>query len=148
MPEPRVFGRILPGIKYVDRPGAYAFLLNAAGEVAVIQTSFGLFLPGGGVDEDEDLITALRRELSEEIGYEVVSSRFIVSASQYHWSEFYQSHFKKIGSFFVVEANPPVTPINQAGHVLLWLKPEEATAKLSQEFQRWAIQEYIKFSLP
>ena len=55
------------------RVAARAVLLNDAGQVAVMNfTVTGSYkLPGGGVDEGEEIETALRREVREETGYEI-----------------------------------------------------------------------------
>jgi 8-oxo-dGTP pyrophosphatase MutT (NUDIX family) len=134
----KTFGQPLPGITYIERPGAYALLFNDAKNLAVVKTGFGYFLPGGGADPEEDLETALRRELLEEIAFELTSARLIGQAAQYHWSEFYQSHFKKIGSFYFVEGawlSRPTPP----DHALLWLPLREAARALTQEFQAWMV---------
>jgi 8-oxo-dGTP diphosphatase len=143
----KTFGQVLQGVHYVERPGAYAFILNEKREIAVVQTSFGYFLPGGGLDRGEDELTGLQRELREEIGYEIVNARFLMRAAQYHWSEFYQSHFKKIGAFFEVEAKAPDVDSCAHGHALVWMPLDRAPADLSQEFQRWAAEEFAKQNL-
>jgi 8-oxo-dGTP diphosphatase len=138
-----VFGQIDTSVTYVDRPGAYGFLRNGNGDVAIIQTTFGFFLPGGGQDGAETPEAALRRELIEEIGYDLIHSRLIAQAIQYHWSKFYGQHFKKVGTFFEIKAVPMVPhPGYQNEHSLLWWPIEYAKTKLSQEFQRWATSRY------
>jgi 8-oxo-dGTP diphosphatase len=144
MTSPPVFGKPLSGITYVDRRGAYALLYNPGGELGLIETSFGFFLPGGGMDPTETEEQALKREVFEEIGYRVTTLRFFTEAHQYHWSEFYQTHFKKMGLFYFVEATPPARETLQAGHKLWWFNPRIAATKLSQEFQRWAVGESLK----
>jgi ADP-ribose pyrophosphatase YjhB (NUDIX family) len=52
------------------RHAARAVVLNAAGEVALLKATAHNYhkLPGGGVEEGEDMKLALQRELLEEIG--------------------------------------------------------------------------------
>lgn len=140
----KTFGQVLPGVTYVERPGAYGFIMNDLREIAVVKTSFGMFLPGGGIDPGEDELTALARELKEEIGYRVIKATYLMRASQYHWSEFYKSHFKKIGMFFEVEGQAPAKETCAPGHSLFWVNVERAASELSQEFQRWATAEFAK----
>jgi 8-oxo-dGTP diphosphatase len=135
------FGRPLPGITYTDRPGAYAFFFNPQGELAIIETSMGWFLPGGGVEAGESEEEALRRELIEEIGWELNALKFLRQAVQFHWSAYYQKHFKKIGSFYLAEARPAAGSKAHPDHHLRWLPPVQAERKLTQEFQRWAVRE-------
>jgi 8-oxo-dGTP diphosphatase len=140
----RTFGEILPGVQYTERPGGYAFIQNGKREFAVVKTPNGLFLPGGGLEKSEDIETGLRRELHEEIGFVVTRSQFILSAIQYHWSEHYQTHFKKIGSFFEVEGSRPAGAHLEKDHSLLWLPGQEVERILTQEFQRFAVAQYLR----
>jgi len=142
----KTFGQVLPEISYVERPGAYGFILNDLREIALVKTSFGLFLPGGGLDDGEDELTGLERELREEIGYEVVQATFLMRAAQYHWSEFYRRHFKKLGAFYEVEATAPAVDTCAPGHALVWVPLDRAAAELSQEFQRWAAGEFARLN--
>lgn len=144
----KTFGQQLPNVKYEERPGAYAFLLNVHREVALVKTSFGFFLPGGGLDPGEDEVNGLARELYEEIGYTLVDAEFLMKAAQFHWSEFYGKHFKKVGSFFEVEASPPPSLQCADGHSLHWAPLDLAARDLTQEFQRWAVGEFAKLERP
>ncbi len=139
-----IFGRIDANTQYVDRPGAYGFLLDGQRRVAIVQTTLGYFLPGGGQDPGESLETTLRREILEELGYQVVSERAVAKAVQYHWSGFYKQHFKKIGTFYLVEAEPlDPHPGYQLEHSLVWWTFDQAHVRLSQEFQRWAVEHVL-----
>jgi 8-oxo-dGTP diphosphatase len=138
------FGIPLDGVTYVERYGAYAFLLDRKKNLAVVETPNGFFLPGGGVEGKETLEQALQREVFEEIGLEVVRSKFIVESMQFHWSDFYQKHFKKIGSFYEIEVRDAPPARHQAAHRLHWLSGEKAEQQLSQEFQRWSLDYFLR----
>jgi len=56
------FGTRLDGIDYIDRPSVYAVIENKHRQIAVIVTSNGYFLPGGGIDPSETEVDALKRE--------------------------------------------------------------------------------------
>lgn len=62
------FGVAVPGADYNLRPGGYIIVRNSQGEVAVISTPQGPFLPGGGQDDGESPAQAAVREASEECG--------------------------------------------------------------------------------
>lgn len=134
-----VFGKVLPGVTYVERRGAYGISFNEKSQLAVVETPMGLFLPGGGVEPGESIESGLHREFLEEIGYQVLTAELFAEASQFHWSEFYKQHFKKVGSFFKVDAKPVLGAVAQKEHKLIWLAHADASRLLSQEFQRWAV---------
>ncbi|MGE0526074.1 MAG: NUDIX domain-containing protein [Bdellovibrionales bacterium] len=135
------FGQPRPGVRYVERPGAYAFLPHPEdGRLAIVKTAHGLFLPGGGLNRGEEPVAGLKREIFEEIGYQLLEARLVARANQYHWSEFYREHFKKTGMFYLITARAPSRDQCSAGHELLWLPAPVAQRELTQEFQRWATE--------
>lgn len=58
---------------YLTREAARAIVIDANGMIALLHVSKKNYykLPGGGLNENEDRITALKRECQEEIGCEV-----------------------------------------------------------------------------
>lgn len=135
------FGKPEPGIQYMDRPGAYGFLVNKNNELAVLATKWGVFLPGGGLDPGETDLSALKRELVEEMNVEILSAEFVCRAAQYLFSRHYQRHFRKIGSFYRVEAVEPIRLKMQQDHELLWMDKRRASLEISEEYQRWALSQ-------
>jgi 8-oxo-dGTP pyrophosphatase MutT (NUDIX family)/ribosomal protein S18 acetylase RimI-like enzyme len=63
----------IPEVKYEVRKSARAILIDAHGKVALLHVAKeGYYkLPGGGIEENEDVLTALKRELREEVGAEI-----------------------------------------------------------------------------
>lgn len=59
--------------EYKERKAARAVVFDEEGKVAIFHSTKNHYhkLPGGGVEEGEDIETGLRRELVEEIGCEV-----------------------------------------------------------------------------
>lgn len=63
-----VFGERVAGASYALRPSAYALIRNEFGQVAVVRTAQGVFLPGGGIEAGETPEQAVQREVLEECG--------------------------------------------------------------------------------
>lgn len=105
-----------------------------------MQTTFGTFLPGGGLDPGESEMDGLKRELWEEMGVKVQSATFVCKSAQYLFSRHYQKHFRKVGSFYLVELAQPILLRMEREHELLWLDKRQAALELSEEFQRWALE--------
>jgi len=135
------FGTPEPGQQYTDRPGAYAFMFNKHNELAVLQTSWGSFLPGGGLEPGEAEVAGLTRELREEMGVKLQTAELVCRANQYLFSRHYQKHFLKIGSFYRVEVVQPILLKMQKDHELLWMDRRQAGMELNEEFQRWALEQ-------
>jgi 8-oxo-dGTP diphosphatase len=133
------FGTRLANVDYVERPGAYAIISNQAAEIAIIRTPKGYFLPGGGVDDGEDLVDALRREVFEETGLGVEISREIGAAAQYLSAAKEGVYYKKIGHFYLASFAERLSEAFEAEHELLWMTHERAASALNHQFQIWAI---------
>ena len=73
-------------ISYTRR-AARAILFNAAGQVAVMHfAATGSYkLPGGGIDEGEDTIAALHREIREETGYKITDIKELGEVIEYRY---------------------------------------------------------------
>ena len=69
------------------RHAARAVLFNAAGQVAIMHfTATGSYkLPGGGINEGEDTIAALHREIREETGYEITDIKELGEVVEYRY---------------------------------------------------------------
>lgn len=138
------FGNRLKGISYSDRPGAYAIIQNGSDALALVKTPQGYLLPGGGVENNEDFESALRREIMEELGYRSRIVQKICTAVQYLYSESERGYFRKTGHFFLATLEEKTSEPIEIDHELVWFSADESLKKLAQEFQVWAVRQALK----
>jgi 8-oxo-dGTP pyrophosphatase MutT (NUDIX family) len=80
MNKSTVIGTLDPSIVYTDRPTVKALIFNQNNEVLIINNGL---LPGGGVEDNEDDPTALRREIAEEVGMVISGIKELGTIIQY-----------------------------------------------------------------
>lgn len=80
MNNPVVIGVHNPSIEYKDRLTVKALIMNDKNQVLIINNGL---LPGGGVEDNEDNISALRRESIEEVGITISEIEEIGMVIQY-----------------------------------------------------------------
>jgi 8-oxo-dGTP diphosphatase len=141
------FGTRIPGVCYVDRPGAYAIIHDESNAIALVGTPQGFLLPGGGVEPHEHIEEALQREIVEELGYRSTIGEKLCTAVQYLYSEVDHGYFKKIGHFFRATLTVRVSDPTEMDHELVWCPPDEAVTMLAQEFQAWAVRQACRMAL-
>ena len=137
------FGHFKPEIVYRARPGAYALLLNPEGLLARVHLPHGYFLPGGTLEDDEDLEDALLREIEEEIAYEARILWRLGEANQYLYQATYTTGVCKHSVFFLAETVEALP--GQAEHAFDWVKPTELASSLLHESQRWAVETFAPY---
>jgi 8-oxo-dGTP diphosphatase len=147
MVEPsREFGEVVPGATYIRRPGGYAVIRNTGGEVAVVSTRQGLFLPGGGQENSETPEQAAVREAYEECGLRIRLLSRLGTADELVFAADEITYYRKRCTFFNAEVVGQADR-GEAGHELLWIIPEEAAARLRHESQRWAVSQAFHLEL-
>ena len=133
------FGVREGGIEYRLRPGGYVVLRSDAGEVAVIRTPKGLFLPGGGLEHGEAAEEAAVRETLEETGLRVRLGPLVGIADELVFGAAERAFFRKRCSFFHATGPTPAGPPPR-DHDVLWLDPRDAALRLSHGSQQWAVR--------
>ena len=139
----RSFGRRLAGVDYTDRVGTYAVIFDGEGRIAVVQTSTGYFLPGGGIERNETHAECIRRECLEETGLAVEADAFVCKTDKYLWSDTLNYYMHGISYFYLCKIAGSVEAPVEADHELLWLTPEECVERLFPEHQFWAVEQAI-----
>lgn len=139
------FGLDPRAAEYILRPGGYVVVFNAAGEIAVVSTPAGLFLPGGGQDVSETPEAAAIREAREECGWEIRLGKRIGVADELVFAAAEQQHFRKRCVFFLAEITAEAAAA-ELDHELLWLLPEETEGRLRHASQRWAVAEACRLA--
>lgn len=101
---------------FVIRPVVKGVVFNEAGQVLL----FSGFLPGGGVEEGEDLISALKRECLEETGALVEVGEYLGTVVQYR--NFLEKKYEIHGYFckLIDRQRPTTTQEDEKGCSSEW----------------------------
>ena len=146
MDEVRSFGEVVPGARYVLRPGGYVVVRGAEGRVAVVATRGGLYLPGGGQEPGEEPAAAAVREAHEECGLRVRPVERLGTADEFLFAREEATHFQKRCAFFRAELLG-AEGAGEPDHELCWMRPEEARVRLRSPSQRWALERFLDLDL-
>jgi 8-oxo-dGTP diphosphatase len=137
-----VFGKQPEGPAWVIRESAYLLGMRDDGCLAVVRSSQGTFLPGGGIESGETPQEAIIREALEECGLIIQPGAWVVRAIQFVYAEQEKTHFEKRSIFLDGVIVGFDSTCREPDHELVWAKTEEATRILSHESQRWAVKQW------
>lgn len=138
-----ILGEKVNNVDYYERKAVYGIVINNEIKIATIKTPKGYFLPGGGIENDENNQQCLEREFMEETGYEIKVGEYIGNASLYHISKS-NRHVYGIGFFYFVDLIERKNNGIEDDHTLIWLEPNECIDKLNLGHQSWAARRAMK----
>jgi 8-oxo-dGTP diphosphatase len=139
-----VFGERVAGARYTLRPGAYAVIGNELGQVAVVRTSVGTFLPGGGIEPGETPEEAVVREAKEECALLIRQGPWLTHALQFVYSLKEKQYFEKQSTFFEATVESALSTVVEDDHEMVWLSPADACRELSHESHGWAVERWLQ----
>ncbi len=96
----RQFGRKEANKEYIPRPGAYAVIMDDHERFVAVVHNGEYFLPGGGLLKNESPEDALKREITEEIGYTADIGEKIGEANEYVHSTADDTYYNRLGAFY------------------------------------------------
>lgn len=144
-----VFGEKKDGVTYKNRYGVYAVIPNEEHKhIVLVQAPNGAwFLPGGEIEEGENHLTALERELIEELGFTAQIGQYYGQADEYFYSRHRDTHFYNPAYIYQVTSYSQVSqPLEDFNHIA-WFPIEEAITKLKRGSHKWGIEEWKKREL-
>lgn len=138
-------GEKLEGAEYGYREVCYGIVVKDNRFLVVYSAKDrNLSLPGGGIDDGETPLDAIRREFVEEAGYKVKLATELVQVHSY-WNWRNGNHVERFAHFFVVEVDESSksTP-TEDWHTRLYVDFEDANNVIPFPYQKAAIEYYLK----
>jgi len=98
------------------RVGVYAIIVNDAGEILFVTPHWSpsqLEIPGGGVEEGEEMLAALRREVAEETGLTISleSDEPHFTRELFYYSDFTGKYYHQIMLVYLAKPAGPCTDL-------------------------------------
>lgn len=104
--------------KYTRRPGVYAILTRGDQILLTYQEEpdFEFQLPGGGIDQGENSIQALHREVLEETGWLISKPRFLGVYKRFVYMPEYKMYAEKVCKIYHASPSLKKSNILEKGH--------------------------------
>jgi 8-oxo-dGTP diphosphatase len=125
---------------YRIRNAAYAIVFDDQRQVACVAEESGLFLPGGGLEADEDPISAVHREVAEECARALEIVAPLQPAIQFFCTARGEP-FELRASFFLAHFGHMLGGAGQ--HELSWQSATPDSPPFFHECHRWAVQQAL-----
>lgn len=131
-------------IQYKIRPGAYAIITRKSdNKIGIVTDGKDNFYLGGGIEENETEIVALKRELIEESGYTITNIQEFDKVGSFIFAQAH-GYLEVIANVYIAEFDKKITEPIEKDHVVLWINPEDYIGKMCREWQEYILKEYIK----
>jgi 8-oxo-dGTP diphosphatase len=138
-----VFGSPDSRFPHLVRRSAYALIVGQSDRLAIVHTSKGSYLPGGGMMDFESPEAAICREAREECGLAIVPRSWRRVAIDHIISASEATHFEKRSTFCDATVRGPAVGPCEPDHRLAWMSAEDALRVLTPPSHRWAVAEWL-----
>ncbi|NQG96902.1 NUDIX hydrolase [Streptococcus suis] len=138
------FGVKEENVAYTNRYGVYAVISNPEKtHIILVQAPNGAwFLPGGEIEEGENHLTALERELIEELGFTATFGQYYGQADEYFYSSHRDTYYYNPAYIYqVLDYQEVGKPLEDFNH-LAWFPVEEAIQQLKRGSHKWGIEQW------
>ena len=136
-------GNKVEGVIYTKRSASYVIIERKEDKkIAIATEGKTYFFLGGGIENKETEIEALKREVMEEAGYSIKNVKYFDKVTAW-------AHGVKRGpldvtaTFYIANFDEKITEPIEKDHRVLWVNPENYKDKLFHEYQRYILKEYI-----
>lgn len=131
-------------VEYRKRPGAYAIIVNKNDDkVGIVTDGEDYFYLGGGIENGETKLEALKREMIEEAGYSIKNIREFEEVGSHIFAED-KGYLEVIANVYIAEFDKKIAEPIEKDHKVLWVRPEEYVNKMFREWQRYIMERFIE----
>lgn len=131
-------------VEYRKRPGAYAIIVNKDNDkIGIVTDGEDYFYLGGGIENGETKLEALKREMIEEAGYSIKNIREFEEVGSHIFAED-KGYLEIIASVYIAEFDKKIAEPIEKDHKVLWVTPEEYVSKMFREWQRYIMERFIE----
>lgn len=136
-------GNKVEGAKYTKRHASYVIIERKEDKnIAIATEGKTYFFLGGGIENEETEIEALKREVIEETGYSIKNIKYVDKITA--WADgVRRGPLDVTATFYIANFDKKITEPIEKDHRVLWGNPKEYKDKLFHEYQRYILKEYI-----
>lgn len=136
-------GNKIKNTTYKKRKCAYIIIEREEDNKIAIATDGLFFLLGGGLENDENEIQALKRELLEETGYEIKNIIFFDKVTSWILDP-KRGYLDITATIYIGKFDKKVIEPIELDHKILWVNPCDYKNKLYHDYQKYILNKYIQ----
>lgn len=130
---------------YKKRPGAYVIIENDKNEIAIVRNDDNeLFYLGGGIEEGESSIVALKRELLEEAGYTLKDISYFTEVGEFLKTNDGR-YLEVMATIYTARFDKKVVEPIEKDHHIMWINPLDYKGKMYRKWHNYVLELYINY---